>query len=72
MVNKVTRMIKILLYQFSSNKRYLDDYMKRIRRLDVLTDSEWNHVKELAQKEQGIYNSGWNKLQFTGTPSVQE
>lgn len=46
--------IKIFLYQFTRNKKILDMYIKAIRNLEQLSESEWARFKDLAQHEKEI------------------
>lgn len=47
--------IKIFLYQFTRRKKILDMYMKAIRNLEQMSESEWARFKDLAEHRKEIY-----------------
>jgi len=48
--------IKILIYQFSTNKQKLDEYCRLFRKGHRFTDSEITVLKELIEKERELYD----------------
>ncbi len=60
------------LYQFSHNKKELDNYMKRIRNLDALTDADWSRLQELAQNEKNTLHPQDPWAHLTRTAKVEQ
>jgi hypothetical protein len=54
MINKIKRMLLVFRYNRSERKRKLDEYMKRIRQLEPLSDEEWKNMKVLASHEKMV------------------
>jgi len=47
--------IKKIRFHFSRDKKVLDGYLKAIRDLEQLSDTEWEVFKETAKRRKEIY-----------------
>ena len=50
----IKKLIKRIKYLLSVDKKTLDHYVGRVRRLEQLSDSEWVKFRELATKEKEV------------------
>lgn len=54
-LKKIIRYVRILLYQRTHDKKLFDYYIKRIRRLQPLNNSEWAMFQLLGEREKKLY-----------------
>lgn len=69
LVNKLYIYIR---YSLSQEKKELDNYMKRIRNLDALTDADWVRLQELAQEEKNLLHPQDPWAHLTRTAKVEQ
>jgi hypothetical protein len=55
MLNKLIRTHQVLSYLLSTERKQLNHYMNRIRRMETLSDSETTKLKTLMENEIRIY-----------------
>lgn len=56
-MNILQRFLAIREYKKSLECKKLNHYIRRIRKLDPMTDEEWDNFRRLAEREKDFYSS---------------